>query len=185
MIKIFIYISVRGREKQHFSRFLPLFKGEKLEIRRARIQDAYKIQEIIKKYSVESDLLKRSIADLYSQIRDYIVAVDGKKLAGVIAVHVYWEDLSEIRSFVLEKKYRGKGYGEMLLKKALEEAGTVGTKNVFALTKIPDFFKKNGFKIIPKNKLPHKIWKDCFACTKFPDCDETALIMNIFKKGAK
>ncbi len=168
-----------------FSRFLPLFKGEKLEIRRARIQDAYKIQELIKKYSAEADLLKRSIADLYSQIRDYIVAFDGKKLAGVIAVHVYWEDLSEIRSFVLEKRYRGKGYGAMLLEEALKEAKNVGTKKVFALTKIPDFFKKNGFRPIPKNKLPHKIWKDCFSCPKFPDCDESALILNIFKKGAK
>lgn len=176
---------MRGREKRLFSRFSPLFKGEKLEIRRAKIQDAFKIQKLIKKYATESDLLNRSIADMYSLVRDYIVAVDGNKLAGVIAVHVYWEDLSEIRSFVVEKSQRGKGYGEALLNKALEEAKEVGTKKVFALTKIPDFFKKHGFKPIPKKKLPHKIWKDCFSCPKFPDCDESALILNLFKKEVK
>ena len=137
-----------------------------------------------------ADLLKRSIADIYAQIRDYLVLVDKGRPVGTIAVHVYWDDLSEIRSFVIEKKYRGKGYGEKLLEAAIKEARNVGTKKVFSLTKIPDFFKKYGFRQIPKKKLPQKIWKDCFACPKFPDCDESALILSLKnnkhgKKNAK
>ncbi|HRU40150.1 MAG TPA: N-acetyltransferase, partial [Candidatus Goldiibacteriota bacterium] len=139
------------------------------EIRRAKTGDAARIQEIIKKYAKDADLLVRPLADIYSHIRDYFVAVTGKKVEGVISLHVYWEDLAEIRSFVLEKKLRGTGSGKKLLDAALTEARELGIKRVFALTKIPDYFRKHGFKDIDKKELPQKIWKDCFNCPKFPD----------------
>ncbi len=33
-----------------------------------------------------------------------------------------------------------------------------------------------------KKELPHKIWTDCLNCVKFPDCDESALIITIEQK---
>jgi amino-acid N-acetyltransferase len=123
------------------------------------------------------------MSDIYTHIRDYFILADGEKRAGVIALHVYWDDLAEIRSFVIEKKYRGKGCGTKLMDAVVKEAKTLGLKSIFALTKIPVFFKKYGFRRIAKKELPHKIWKDCFNCPKFPDCDEHALIFHL--KNAK
>ena len=50
---------------------------------------------------------------------------------------------------------------------------------MFALTYKPDFFKKHGFQEIDKTELPHKIWNECVKCPKFPNCDETALTIEL------
>lgn len=156
------------------------------KVRQAGIKDAIFIHGIIKKYSVEADLILRGIAEIYSHIRDYYVLEDGNRKIGVIGLHIYWEDLGEIRSFVIEKNYRGKKYSNKLLTFALNEAKSIGLKSVFVLTKIPEFFIKQGFKKISKKNLPQKIWKDCFNCPKFPDCDESPLIYYFKnKKGSK
>ena len=55
----------------------------------------------------------------------------------------------------------------------------MGLKKVFVLTYVPDFFKKIGFKEVDKSVFPHKIWSDCLKCPKFPDCDETALMIEL------
>jgi amino-acid N-acetyltransferase len=52
-------------------------------------------------------------------------------------------------------------------------------ERVFVLTYAPDFFRRFGFEMYPKEKLPHKIWADCLNCPKFPDCDEVALILEL------
>jgi amino-acid N-acetyltransferase len=149
------------------------------KVRKARITDAMFIQALLKKHAAEADLILRNMADIYAQIRDYFILADGAKPVGVIALHVYWDDLAEIRSFVIEKKYRGKGCGKKLMDAVVKEAKALGLKSIFALTKIPVFFKKYGFRRIAKKELPHKIWKDCFNCPKFPDCDEHALIFHL------
>lgn len=156
------------------------------KVRQARIEDAVFIYKIIKKYAFESDLILRGLAEIYSQLRDYYVLEDKKKKIGVIGLHIYWKDLGEIRSLVIEKNNRGKKYGSQLLAFAINEAKKIGLKSVFVLTKIPDFFIKYGFKKIPKRELPQKIWKDCLNCPKFPDCDEYSMIYYLKnKKGTK
>ena len=52
----------------------------------------------------------------------------------------------------------------------------MGVKRIFVLTAIPEYFEKLGYRKIPKEKLPHKVWKDCLNCPYFPDCREEALI---------
>ena len=151
-----------------------------MRIRKAYIKDAYNIQALLKKYTSEGELLVRPMADIFAQIRDFFILDNKKRLTGLIALHVYWEDLGEIRSFIIEKKFRGRGFGEKLLESAIKEAKSIGIKKVFALTKIPGFFIKQGFKRISRSKLPHKVWKDCFNCPKYPKyCDEIALIYSI------
>ncbi len=152
----------------------------KFLIRKAKTKDAYKIRNLLKKYSLEADIIIRSLNDIYENIRDFFVVENKNRIIGVIALHIYWEDLAEIRSFVIEKKYRSEGLGTQLLKYALKEAKDMDLKKVFALTKITGFFIKNKFKKISRKKLPEKIWRDCFLCPKYPDkCDEEAVIIRI------
>jgi amino-acid N-acetyltransferase len=151
-----------------------------MRIRKAHIKDAYRIQALLKKYSSEGELLVRPMADIFAQIRDFYILDKNGRPAGLIAMHVYWEDLGEIRSFIIEKKYRGHGHGTELLSTAVKEARAIGIKKVFALTKVPVFFTKCGFKKLSRAKLPHKVWKDCFNCPKYPKhCDEIAMMYRI------
>jgi len=154
-------------------------KRSSFTIRKAKVRDARKIYGIVNRYARQADLVIRTLEEIYSQIRDYILVEANRKVAGLIALHVYSEGLAEIRSFVMEKEYRGNGSGKKLFYAAMKEAKEMGIKKVFVLTKIPDFFTGQGFRVISKKRLPQKIWKDCFKCIKFPDCDETALIRKV------
>jgi amino-acid N-acetyltransferase len=49
---------------------------------------------------------------------------------------------------------------------------------IIALTFAPDFFRKLGFKEIPKRKLMHKIYMGCINCAKYDSpftCPEIAM----------
>ena len=145
-------------------------------IRKAFANDVSLIQEIIKPYSDRGEMLPRSLNDLYGNLRDFSVYEKDHKVLGVVALHVSWEDIAEIRSLAIREGSLFSGVGSALVKFCLEEAKSLQLKKTFVLTYSSGFFEKLGFSPIEKEKLPHKIWKDCISCSKFPACDEQALI---------
>ena len=52
-------------------------------------------------------------------------------------------------------------------------------KTLFTLTYQPGFFAKAGFHEVSKERLSQKVWKDCINCSKFPNCDEIAMIRSL------
>lgn len=149
-------------------------------IRRARQQDVRFIHGLLAKYGVEGLLLARPLSEIYESLRDFVVAQDDQEtLVGVSALHLCWEDLCEIRSLAVLPEYRGQGWGIKLTEACLSEAVTLGFNKVFALTYRPEFFARLGFRQVDKQMLPNKIWADCVKCVKFPDCDETAMLLEL------
>ncbi|MFH2012364.1 MAG: N-acetyltransferase [Pseudomonadota bacterium] len=150
-------------------------------IRKARIGDIKEIQNLIGIYAKKGEMLSRSLSELYDNIRDFSVYIDEKEanIIATCAMHICWEDLAEIRSLTVREDFWGKGIGAKLVDACLSECKILGIDRVFTLTYKPEFFKKLGFEIIDKSILPHKIWADCLKCVKFPDCDETAMILNL------
>ena len=148
-------------------------------IRRGTLGDIKDIQGLINFYAKEDKMLPRSLNELYENIRDFFVYEKGGKVLGCVALHVSWEDLAEIKSLaVLEAKQKQK-VGSSLVKAAFEDAEKLKVKRVFALTYVPNFFEKLGFKKVEHSQLPHKIWSECIKCVKFPDCQETALVKDV------
>jgi len=148
-------------------------------IRKATINDIKEIQELINFYAKNDQMLPRSLNELYENIRDFFVYEDSGKIMGCCALHIAWEDLAEVKSLAVLESHQKKGIGEKLVKEALEDARKLKVKRVFALTYVPVFFEKLGFKRIEHAELPHKIWSECIKCVKFPDCAENALAMDI------
>lgn len=148
-------------------------------IRKAKVSDGRKIHQLLLAGAKKGELLPRSLNEIYDNIRDYFVVYEGDELIGVSALHICWEDLAEVRSLMVREDKRKKNYGSLLLKECIEEAKSLGLKKLFALTYQVDFFKKFGFEEIDKKELPHKIWSDCVKCSKFPDCDEVAVIKTL------
>jgi len=144
-------------------------------VRKAKISDSTRIQELINEYAKLGLMLPRSIQSIYENIREFWVYEEEGRVLGVCALTIFWSDLAEIRSLAVDPENTGRGIGSSLVKKALEEAQEFGIPRVFTLTYQVKFFEKLGFKVIEKEKLPHKIWKDCINCIKFPNCDETAM----------
>jgi len=146
-----------------------------MKIRKARVDDIKGIQELINYYAKKDQMLPRSLNELYETIRDFFVCEKNKKIVGCVALHVTWDDLAEIRSLAVAESYREKGIGKRLLEAAFEDAKTLKVKRIFALTYIPTFFERFGFKRIEHSELPHKIWSECIKCVKFPNCAEIAM----------
>ncbi len=149
-----------------------------MKIRKARLGDPQQIAALVNFYAAEGLMLPRALNDIYEDLRDFFVCVEKDELLGCAALHICWEGLGEIRSLAVKKEARGKGIGKKLVYSCLEEAGQLGMEKVFALSFDPDFFRRFGFEIYPKEKLPHKIWGDCLRCPHFPNCNETALILD-------
>ncbi len=126
-------------------------------------------------------LLPRSYSDLYSHLRDhYVIAkAEGPEILGCCALSIVWDSLAEIRSLAIVSSLRGMGWGRKMVESCLSEAITLGIYKVFTLTYQVAFFKKLGFVEISKDVLPQKVWADCLRCPKFPDCDETAMLMEM------
>ncbi len=151
-------------------------------IRKAVIGDVTFIHRLLNDYANKGLLLPRPLSELYDHLRDHFVVEDdqtGGSLIGVSALAISWKDLAEIRSLALSEDHQGQGLGSRLVETCLEEARTLGLKQVFVLSYVPEFFIKMGFKEVEKSILPHKIWADCLRCPKFPDCDETALVIQL------
>jgi amino-acid N-acetyltransferase len=148
-------------------------------IRKAKLKDAKEIQHLIKLYSTRGEILPRSLSELYDHLRDFFVYIRGRKVVGICALHICWDDLAEIRTLAVQEEDRRRGVGAKLVRACLDESKELGVKKVFALTYRADFFEKQGFQIVDKSVLPHKIWSDCLKCVKFPDCDEIALVKEL------
>jgi amino-acid N-acetyltransferase len=157
---------------------ITITKGKKM-IRKARLDEIKEIQRLIKLYAPRGGILPRSLSELYDHLRDFFVFIRNRKVIGICALHICWDDLAEIRSLAVQEEDRNKGIGAKLVKACLEESRLLGVKRAFALTYEPEFFERLGFKKVDKTVLPHKIWTDCLKCVKFPDCDETALLKEV------
>ncbi|WP_047155389.1 N-acetyltransferase [Aneurinibacillus tyrosinisolvens] len=155
-------------------------------IRKAKIIDLDGMMELINEYAAQGLMLPRSKLSLCETLHCFSVVVDSTgavspegTVVGVGGLHILWEDLAEIRSLAISEKAKGKGLGKKLVTHLLDEAQELGLKRVMSLTYQKDFFEKCAFRVVQKETLPHKVWKDCINCSKFPSCDEIAMIKEL------
>ena len=148
-------------------------------IRKATVRDVPAIVALVNETAQKGLVLPKSLNQVYQNLRDYVVCEEDGKLVACAALHVLWEDLADVRSLVVHAQRRGKGMGRQLVATLVKQARDLGVPRVFALTYQQEFFLSIGFHLIDKDQLPHKIWADCIDCIKFPNCDETAVIMDL------
>ena len=153
-------------------------------LRKAKVSDAKLIFQILQQFAVEGILLPRSLNSIYENIRDFWVYEEDSHILGIGSLHIYWEDLAEIKSLAVLKKYQHKGIGKKIVEKCIEEAKELGVKKVFALTYVPQFFEKMGFKVVDKSQFPQKVWTECIHCVKFNDCHEVPVSLDLEEKVA-
>lgn len=147
-------------------------------IRKAHLGDIKTIHHLISEQAQFGHILARAMSELYTQVRDFSVDIqdNGHEIIGCGSLHVVWEDLAEIRSLAVKTAAQGQGIGSRLIEALMQEAKEMGIQKVFVLTFRTTLFERLGFEQMDKSLLPHKIWADCIRCTKFPECDEVALV---------
>jgi len=148
-------------------------------VRPAAIGDVPVIHYLVENYAAQGNLLPRPMSELYRHLRDFFVVEVNGKLAGCGALEIFTEDLGEIRSLVVDDQFKRHGFGRVLVERLLEEARRIGLRRIMALTYVPTFFHKVGFKTVPKETLPEKVWGICVKCYKFNNCDEIAVLREL------
>lgn len=121
-------------------------------------------------------MLHRSLEDVYSALREFIVAEDEGRIVGSVAVDVFWADLAEVKSLAVADDRKGQGIGKKLVAAAFQDARELGVRKLFALTYEKGFFQAQGFEVIDRGTLPEKVWRECIACPRFDACDEIAMM---------
>ncbi|NLI12694.1 N-acetyltransferase [Pelotomaculum propionicicum] len=147
-----------------------------MKYRKAKITDVEPIHSLITDYAEKGLMLARPRAMLYESLREFTVAEDQGRVVGAGSLHIIWEDLAEIRALAVAPGYAKMGIGRSLVDMFIEEAHELAIPCVFALTYQQGFFEKCGFKVVAKESLPQKVWKECVNCPKFPNCEEIAMI---------
>src|SRR5271170_2539258 len=146
-------------------------------VRKARLQDATNIYELVNSLSQDGTLLRRVFAEICENVRDFTVAESEAGIfLGCGALHLYGPHLAEVRSIVVKPEAKGQGAGGRLLRALLEEAEQQGVASVCLFTRIPDFFFHFGFRVADRTTLPDKVYKDCQACPRLYACDEVAMV---------
>jgi amino-acid N-acetyltransferase len=148
-------------------------------VRPAAITDVPQIHDLLDQYARMGNVLPRPFNELYRHLRDFFVVELNEQIVGCAALEIFTESLGEVRSLVVAPDHARHGLGRMLVERILDEAKTIGLKRIMALTYVPGFFHKLGFKTVSKNTLPEKVWGICVKCYKFNNCDEEAVLKEL------
>lgn len=153
-------------------------------IRKAHMGDVKAMHGLLLQCAQKGLLLPRALIYLYGHIRNFFVAETPEgEIVACCALSPVWEDLGEICSLVVRDSLRRQGLGRKLVEVCISESRDLHLKKIFALTYQEQFFLRLGFAEVDKSVLPQKIWADCVHCPKYPDCDETAVFLDLENGG--
>ncbi len=157
--------------------------------RKATIHDVHGMSMLINEYAQSGEMLARGPQHLYQAIREYSVittpteqefrgplGITNEIVIASIGIHILWEDLAEIRSVAVHPLIKRKGVGTLLIDHIKNEARKLGIKKLFTFSMRPEFFRKQGFREVPRQSLPPVVWAECSNCSKFYKCDEVGMI---------
>jgi amino-acid N-acetyltransferase len=145
----------------------------------AKVTDVKEMHKLVESYANNKEMLHRSLSAVYENIQEFVVIENDGHIAGCGALHVSWDNLAEVKALAIVEEFKKKGLGRKIVERLQENAVALGIHKVFTLTFKPEFFKKLGYKVIPKETLPHKIWSECVNCYLFPDCGEVPLLISL------
>ncbi len=114
-----------------------------MNIRPARVGDVPAIHDLIRTFAERKLMIRRSPGELYEAIREFIVATDDDgKVVGCAGLHVFWEDLAELKCLAVSEEAHGQGVGRRLVEACWDAARELELTSVFTLTYVPGFFEQ-------------------------------------------
>jgi amino-acid N-acetyltransferase len=148
-------------------------------VRPARVADMLQVEPLINGFAKQELMLPKTIEQLSRNFREFVVAERDGRILGCAALRVYTPQLAELGSLAVSEAAQGLGLGAKLVAAVEEQAALHGIGTVFALTLQDVFFHKQGYRTVPKEMFPLKVWADCRACPKLHACDEIAVVKEL------
>ena len=139
-----------------------------MPVKKASINDAPQIHQLINQFARDGEMLARPLSEIYENIRDFFIVLDGEQVVACGALHINWADLAEVKSLAVHKDYQRRGLGKLIVEACRQEAKELGIERVFCLTRQPDFFEGCAFHLIDRAELPQKVWGEVLPLSQVP-----------------
>jgi amino-acid N-acetyltransferase len=133
--------------------------ADRLVVRSARTSDVRAIRRLVDTYAPERRLLSKATVALYEDVTEFLVGELDGEVVGCGAVHVFWEDLAEVRTVAVDPAYVGKGVGSVLMQGLIARARELGVARLFCLTFETEFFGRHGFVEIEGTPVDHEVFE--------------------------
>lgn len=80
-----------------------------------------------------------------------------------------------LRCVAVEEEFRGKGFGKRLVGAVMDEAGRRQAERIWLTAKVPDFYRKFGFTVVPREEAPFET--KCITCPQYHNgCDSEVMV---------
>jgi amino-acid N-acetyltransferase len=150
-----------------------------IKVRRATVTDTAEIYDLLQRYVKLGRLLPRTTDEIIEQLGSFLVSEQDSSLTGCASLEIFTPELGEVRSLAVDPNFARLGHGRVLVEQLEVEARRLGLQRLMALTYVPRFFEKLGFKITAMDTLPEKVFGVCVTCPKFNHCDEIAMVKSL------
>lgn len=150
-------------------------KKQQITVRDANLDDVESIAKLIQHWATVGENLPRAKSDMVHSINEFAVTEVAGEVAGCASLYIYDTGLAEIRSLGIDPETGITGQGRQLVEHLLVKAKKLALNRIIVLTRVPDFFEKQGFTFCTKDSLPEKVMKDCELCLRRDNCDEVAM----------
>lgn len=101
-----------------------------------------------------------------------LISDEGKLVGG--ATVIYSEHEYVLKAIAIEKEYQGKKLGTLLVTKVIELVKGLGAGRLMLNAKVPGFYKKMGFEIVPRDMAPGI--SDCLSCHRYHNGCESEIM---------
>ena len=135
-------------------------------VRPARTTDVPGIQALIAPFVEANILLRKENVELYESVMEFRVAVDvDNRVIGCGALHVFWQDLGEVRTIAVADEFRHHGVGYAIYADLEKQAREIGLSRLFCLTFEVDFFARQGFAELSDEIIPPDVYEEMMRST--------------------
>jgi len=140
--------------------------AETYTVRRARTDDVHFIQKVLEPLVEQRILLGKELVVLYEAVQEFRIAEnDAGEPVGVGALHVFWEDLGEVRTLAAAPGWRHRGVGHALVEHLEKDARALGLSRLFCLTFEVAFFERHGYRAVPEQIVTPVVYSELVRST--------------------
>jgi len=148
-------------------------------IRPAAVADIQPICDLVNGFADQNLMLHRAPDQVRRALGDFLVAEEAGQVVGCGYIAYLSPDLVEVRSLAVHPDMHGQGVGGKIVDALVAMAQKRGLLQVCALTLAPEFFERQGFRVVDRWAISPKIWGECVYCSKFHVCDEVAVLREL------
>ena len=157
-----------------------------IKIRQAGFKDVSAIYALIKEHPRE--VLPRATSDIVQNIDRFFVAEIKERIVGTASWQILPEigraasHSVEIKSVAVSRDFQRHGVGTALVKAMIKHVRAYRPAQIVVLTFSPLYFRRFGFREVPKETLMHKLYMGCVNCAKYDSpftCPEVAMTLAV------